>query len=289
PAPIIRHFLSAIEETPRLTIPLIGVATQGLENSALRSHLGLASEETGVMVVSVPYGGSAHGVLEVGDAILAIEGYPIANNSTIRYLGRYRTRYDVMMGWKNIGDPLKLRILRDGQRKEVTLSLQGPTPLVPSSQYDTVPTYFVYGGLVFQVLCRDFLATWDRWWNKAPKEFLYLYYSGERTEERTEVVILTQILADAINVGYSHLYNEAIASVNGVPPRDMAHFVALLEAQGDDEVVIQTSSRGLIVLNHATVQEANARILARYRITRDRSLDLMASAPSDADAQRVLS
>ena len=274
PAPIIRHFLDHAETTPRLTIPLIGVATQGLENPALRAHLGLHEDETGVVVVSAPFGGSAHGVLEVGDAILAVEDHPIANNSTVRYLDRYRTRYDVMIGWKSIGDPLRLRILRDGERRDVTLTLQAPTPLVPASQYDVVPTYFIYGGLVFQTLCRDFLSTWDRWWNKAPKEFLHLYYSGERTEDRSEVVILTQVLADAVNVGYSHLHNEAVASVNGVQPRDMRHFVDLIEAHAD-EIVIETSSRGLIVLDPKAASDANASILSRYRIAQDRSPDLV--------------
>ena len=44
---------------------------------------------------------------------------------------------------------------------------------------------FVYGGLVFQTLTRDYLTTWDKWWNKAPKEFLNYYYLGYRTAEQT--------------------------------------------------------------------------------------------------------
>ena len=39
-------------------------------------------------------------------------------------------------------------------------------------------------------------------------------------------MILTQILADEINVGYGHLYNEAVATLDGHVPRDMDDFVA---------------------------------------------------------------
>ena len=96
---------------------------------------------------------------------------------------------------------------------------------MPRSRYDQPPQYFVYGGLVFQTLTRDYLTTWDKWWNKAPKEFLNYYYLGYRTPEQHEVVILTQILADEINVGYAHLYNEAVATLNGKAPLDMVDFV----------------------------------------------------------------
>ena len=94
-------------------------------------------------------------------------------------------------------------------------------PLVSRSRYDEPPQYFVYGGLVFQTLTRDYLTTWDKWWNKAPKEFLNYYYLGYRSPEQHEVVILTQILADEINVGYAHLYNEAVATLER--PRAARH------------------------------------------------------------------
>ena len=118
-------------------------------------------------------------------------------------MNRFRTRYDVVLGYRYIGDKIKLDIRRDGKPKTVEVELKKWSPLVPRSRYDEPPQYFVYGGLVFQTLTRDYLTTWDKWWNKAPKEFLNYYYLGYRTAEQHEVVILTQILADEINVGYA--------------------------------------------------------------------------------------
>ena len=286
PPPIIRHFLGGIASTPRLRIPTIGIATQGLENPTLRESIGMTEiDQGGVLVLAVEYGGSAWGVLRPGDAILTIEGAKIASNSTIQYLDRYRTRYDLMLGWKDIGADLTLEILRDRKRQTVKLSLKPQSPLVPRSLYDIVPTYFIYGGLVFQTLTRDFLATWDNWWDKAPKEFLHLYYSGIRTPEKHEVVILTQILADQVNVGYEHLYSESIVSVNGRKPRDMHEFVDLVESS-QDTVEFKTSSDGIIVLGVKDARTANERILERYRIGADRSIDL---APTPAVHDSVTS
>jgi S1-C subfamily serine protease len=284
PAPIIKHFLSAVDRTGEIKIPALGLTTQGIENPYLRRRVGLADGDGGVLVLSVDYGGSAWGVLEPGDAILEIADHRIAANSTVKFRGRYRTRYDVMLGWCAVGDPLELVVLRKGVRRKLTVQLEPPAPLVARSQYDRTPTYFVYGGLVFQVLSRDYLSTWDSWWDKAPKEFLHLYYSGNRTPERQEVVILTQVLADEINVGYEHLYSESIVAVNGHMPRDMIDFVQQLESS-HGLVEIKTSSDGTIVLDTEAARAATQRILARYRIARDRSPDLDGITPALAAAE----
>ena len=182
-----------------------------------------------------------------------------------------------MLGHRYIGDVIELDIKRGGVAMKVKLELRRWAPLVPRSRYDQPPQYFVYGGLVFQTLTRDYLTTWDKWWNKAPKEFLHYYYLGHRTEEQHEVVILTQILADESNVGYSHLYNEAIATIDGHIPRDMIDFVSRLSA-ATGVVEIVTTSGGIIMLDADEVRQATPRILARYHIPRDRTLGLPGAA-----------
>jgi len=123
----------------------------------------------------------------------------------VQYRGQHRTRCDVGLVGKYVGDKVPLTIVRGGAHTKLEIQLGPWLPLVPRARYDKPPQYFVYGGLVFQTLTRDYLTTWDKWWNKAPKEFLNYYYLGYRSPEQHEVVILTQILADEINVGYGHL------------------------------------------------------------------------------------
>jgi hypothetical protein len=74
-------------------------------------------------------------------------------------------------------------------------------------------------------------------------------------------------------VGYGHLYNEGIAKINGVTPRDMVDFVARIEAT-KDVVELETSSGGVIMLDAQETRDAQDRILQRYHIARDRSADL---------------
>lgn len=273
PPPVIRAFLDGVATGRRPEVPAFGILTQNLENPFLRKQLGMPDGTAGIVVIQIDHGGAADGVLQVRDVITHVDGLAIASNGTVTWRGKHRTRYDVVLGTRYVGDTMRLGILRGGVALEVDVTLAPWRPLVPRARYDQAPRYFVYGGLVFQTLTRDFLSTWDKWWNKAPKEFLNYYYLGLRTAEREEVVVLTQILADEINVGYAHLYNEAVATVNGATPRSLADFVARVSA-ATGVVEITTTSGGMIMFDAGEVARASPRILDRYRIPRDRTPEL---------------
>src|SRR5688572_28901026 len=146
----------------------------------MRKQVGLEDGDSGVLVAKVDYQGSCWETLAAKDVLLEIDGHQIAHNGTIRYKNKFRTRYDVVLSDHYVGDPLDLTIWRNGERRKLKVSLKPLDFLVPRFSHDKVPTYFTFGGLVFQTLTRDFLATWDEWWNKAPKEFLAHYYMGDR-------------------------------------------------------------------------------------------------------------
>ncbi|MCB9714366.1 MAG: trypsin-like peptidase domain-containing protein [Myxococcales bacterium] len=275
PVSLVRRFLSGVDQDRPLAIPGLGFLGQTLENPTLRASLGMGPSDSGVLVRSVAYGGSVHGRVRSGDVLMEIDGYPIANNGTIQYLGQHRTGYVVVLGDHYVGDELSLVLLRGGERHELEITLGEPTPLVAHSQYDVDPRYFVYGGLVFQPLSMNFLATWDRWWNHAPKEFLYHFHFGIPTEDRREVVALTQVLADEVNVGYESRYCESVVAVDGHKPRDLEDFVRRVEA-AEGILRLEMSSGCSVVLDVAAVRAAQPRVLERYRIPRDRSERLSA-------------
>jgi S1-C subfamily serine protease len=281
PPPIIRWFLDGVARGRSLSVPALGLSTQNLENPQLRKRLGVGKSTSGVAIVQVEFGGSADGILRERDVITHIAGMAIANNGTVQYRSQHRTRFDVAVVGSYVDDKMALRIMRAGSAMSLELTLRPWSPLVPRATYDQAPAYFVYGGLVFQTLTRDFLNTWAKWWNKAPKEFLYYYYMGRRQPGRREIVILTQVLADEVNVGFSHLYNEAVATVNGTAPRDMNHFVELVSVpSGVIEIV--TTSGGIIIFDAAEVRAATPRILSRYRIPEVLAAHLMPRTDSSA-------
>jgi len=282
PSNLIRRFLEGTKTGKAPTVPGLGLIMQRLENPLLRKRVGLGPKQSGLLVVGVEWGSSAWGHIEIGDAILSIDGHRVANNGTVQYEGRFRTGSEVLLGDHFVGDAIPLRVLRKGKVLDLRIELKPYVALVPRSQYDTPPRYFVYAGLVFQPLSLDYLRTWPEWWEKAPPELLHHYYGGSRTKQREEVIVLSQVLADPISVGFDGLDNTTVSRVSiagsrtpgkGIVPRNLRHLVELLE-EAKGVIEIQISDDSILALDPAEAREANARILERYHIRRDRSRDL---------------
>ncbi|MBZ0150293.1 MAG: trypsin-like peptidase domain-containing protein [Planctomycetes bacterium] len=274
PAPIIRRFLAAARHGLDPAVPGIGITTQPLENPALRRHLDMGKHDSGVLITAVQYGSSAWGMLEVGDVLMELDGLRIADNGTVRYRGRHRCQFDAVIGDHHVGDRVRARMLRRGKPVTVTMVMQPMAWLVPRTEYDRRPMWFLFGGLVFQRLTAEFLRNWgEHWWDKAPKELLHLLYSGLRRPEQQEVVVLAQVLADAVNVGYEAFHNDVVVSINGTAPVDMRDFVRRLDA-ATGEVVFKLSSGATVLLDAEEARAAMPRILTRYHVPGDRSADL---------------
>ena len=273
PTPLIRQFLRSKQHSRVTHVPGLGIRTQKLENATLRKHLGLADNQTGLLVTEVAPNNSCEGVLKKGDVITAIDNYSIDNNGTIRYKGEFRTEYPVVLGEYLVGERVSFDVLRDGKNTSLSVTLKEYELLVPLNQYETAPSYFIVGGLVIQSLCRDFLRCWDDWWDRAPKEFLYEYYFGVPSKERKEVVIISRVLAHEINVGYEETYNVAVTKFNGIGVRDLTQLFGLLNSS-EGIVDIETSVGTHVLLDIDQARLADGEILERYNIHAGYSPDL---------------
>jgi S1-C subfamily serine protease len=291
PTPVINHFLEGTRRSqhtgiPYAGFPSLGIAWQSLLNPAIRKSLGMVEGESGVMVRDVNYGNSSYGYLETGDVILEIEGTKIYNNGTVsvhlnpKSKHKYRTLLEILLHSKFVGEELYLKIRRKGGLVDVRFPLKSRVPLVMDSQYDVMPQYFVYCGLLFQPLTLNYLQTWRMWRRKAPRLFVHLFDTGVPTVAQQQIVVLTKILADECNMGYEEeLQNTIVVSVNGTPIVDLKHLVAQVEATPDDQptVTFITDLKFKIVLpapKQKEAVEAKERILKTYRINYDRSEDL---------------
>jgi len=286
PAPIIRRFLNGVQKGKPADVPGIGITTQPLENPALRAHLGMKPKDTGVLITAVQYGSSGWGKLEVGDVLMALDGHSIADNGTIRYRGRYRCQFDAVIGDYHCGDEVAARVLRGGKPRALKLEMRPMQWLVPRTEYDRRPMWFLFGGLVFQRLTAEYLRTWgEQWWDKAPKGLLYCYHYGLREPAQQEVVVLAHVLADDVNVGYEVFHNDAVVSVNGELPIDMADFVRRIDAC-DGEVAIKLASGSTVLLDASAARACERRIHELYHVPGDRSAGLPPRRPRKPTRKR---
>lgn len=273
--PIVKHFLRDLSDERRADFPSLGIVWQRLESESHRRSLGIRADEGGILVVRVAFEGTGWGQLEEGDVILSLDGEPIGPDGTVQLRTGELVDHSYRVSLKHVGESAKLGVLRKRERLELSLPVRPPSLLVPEDQYDVRPTYFVFGGLVFAPLSRDYLKSWGHdWWKSAPNELVTVYETQVRTPERVEVVILQKVLADAVNQGYHEYENHVVMRIDGVPVRSMRHLVELVEQSEAPFVTVHLADGQRVVLDRKRASTKTPKILERFGVPHDRSEDL---------------
>lgn len=280
PVPIIEHFMEDIATGERNGIPGLGIITQQMENPGKRSRFGMDEDQSGVRVLAIADGAAADGILQVNDVLLSIEGNLIADDGTVEFRPKERTSFSFFVQSRQVGELIDMTILRDGEQMELTIALPNPMErdwLVPLEVYDVMPTYYIYGGVVFVPLSKNLIRMWGgNWFNAAPKEFVMRLSGNIVTEDQDEVVVALRVLAADVNQGYHNENHWIIEEVDGQRIRNLRHMIEVVEAgQDNDFVEFVSEGRRKLVLDRAKAEAEHEMILAVYRVPQDRSDDLL--------------
>ena len=278
PSPVIKHFLKDIADGKYDGIPELGISTQEMENPDIRLRFGMSKTDTGALISHIDPDSPTRGVLRSGDVVLSIDGVRVENDKTVKFREGERTHLKYLIQKKQINESVRLRILRHKKVMNVAVKLSRPlhfSRLVPHEQYDVIPRYYILGGMLFEPVTLNYLKTWGKKWIfSAPDDLTHYYLYGKRTDDRKEVIVLVEVLADEINVGYHDLDNRVVSHVNGKKISTMGDLVAAFENHAGKYHIILDERGHQIVLDRRKVDQNSRRILERYRITADRSKDL---------------
>ncbi len=275
-APVVRHFLKDLDAGTVNGFPDLGAFTQNLEATAHRGALGLPASRTGgVLVVDVGYEGSSWNKLERGDVLLELDGVEIAADGTVPFEHGSRIDFSYVVSERHVGETIQAKVWRNRRVRTVSLLLEPPRYLVPEDRYDVRPTYYLFGGLLFVPLTRDYLRTWGgHWWAHAPHGLMERYEHGCRRRERREIVVLQKVLADEVNMGLHEVESLEIVRVQGEPVRDLRHLINVVESTEDDYVFFEGVDRSQLALDRAAALARREFILERFGVPHDRSPDL---------------
>ena len=286
PIPVIRHLFEDLDDGEITGVPDLGVYWQKIENDSLRAYVGLTGPKTGVLITRVVHGSSADGLLAEGDVLTAIDGTPVASDGSVPLRTHDRVHFSYLISRHQVGGRIVLELLRAGAPLSVTVELKKLITLVPPPQPNRRPSYLMFAGLVFLPLTYDFMTTW-KWENVAPR-FKHYYYSRLPTERHEQVVIVNQVLAHDINVGYHQIHGAVVERINNIDIVSMRDVPRALAAPLGKFHVIELDYHGTrgessdyhstygtrIVLDAASAEAATAEILAQNGIASDRSADL---------------
>jgi hypothetical protein len=277
PPPVIQHFLKDTEDGKYDGFPRVGINLATLQNPAYRSLLKLPDNNQGVRVDRILPKSDAAGVLKEDDVILRIGEAPVASDNTIVFQGN---RLSSQLGFQfaQSGESVPLKIWRHGQEQEVTVTVKAFTDdQAEGSQYDVKPRYFVFGGLVFTPLSRDYLRDSARDAGEGSgAELTYELFFRSREEPETvreEPVVLSSVLADAVNANFRVRARALVDTVNGIRIENMADVVRAFETSTNAfDVITFVRSHQFECLDHAESVRANAEILKTYGVPKDRHL-----------------
>ena len=285
PISIIRHLFEDLEDGEITGVPDLGIYWQKIENESLRDYAGLGTR-TGVLVTRVVHGSSADGVLAEGDVLTAIDGTPVASDGSIPLRTHDRVHFSYLISHYQVGGKVAVEILRRGEPHQLVIQLRNLVTLVPPPQPDRRPTYFIFAGLVFLPLTYDYMTTW-KWENVTPR-FKHYYYSRLPSERHEQIVLVNQVLAHDINVGYHQIHGAVVERINHVDIVAMRDVPRALQAPIGKFHVIELDYHGMrgessdyhssygtrIVIDAQKAARATAEILALNGIANDRSADL---------------
>eukprot|EP00928_Gymnodinium_smaydae_P068257 TRINITY_DN5133_c0_g1_i1.p2 TRINITY_DN5133_c0_g1~~TRINITY_DN5133_c0_g1_i1.p2 ORF type:complete len:553 (+),score=143.36 TRINITY_DN5133_c0_g1_i1:132-1661(+) len=281
PTVVIMHFLTDLLNNKRYTgFPVLGVETQTMENANLREAFGMTPQQKGILVSRVCPTAAAKEQLKAGDVLLAFDGEPIGNDGTVRFRKHERVMYSWLVAQKYHGDSATLTVLRDSKKLDLRIeNLASPAQLVPIHLFEKSrpgPSYFIVAGLVFTTLSEPFLESefGVEWEHKAPVEMVR-WTTLEHAESRDqELVVLTQVLAHELTIGYETIENVLVLSVNGTSVRNLRHLRELVDACNEGYLRLGLQSNLVLVLRAQDAKNVTPEVLKKHGIPADKSPDL---------------
>jgi hypothetical protein len=263
-----------------------------MENPQLKQYLKMDNNMTGLIVNRVDPLAQSCTEVEKDDVLLAIDNQEIADDCTVPFRDEERISFKYLLLSKFIGDKANLRLLRQGKVIERDIVLTKLKPLVPLD-YESLPSYFIYAGLVFVPLTQLYLRhQWGKQWDrKAPVRLCDLAINCELKYPDQEIVLLSQVLVHEVNIGYQHTTNIQVKKFNGVEIRNLQHLVSLVEAADaqTEFVRFDLEFERAIILERSQAEQASTEVLKQHFIPSNKSDDLkkLAALPTTSSASDV--
>ncbi len=279
PMPIINHFLKDLSDGKYNGFPLLGIEFQSTENASTRDFLNIRNKKGGVFITKVLPFSPAGNNLKENDVLLEIDGIEIGEDGTFEFRNNERLLMTHIASEKQIGDMIRLKVLREGKLTMISFPLTDFINLVPNPNAYEKPPFFILGGLVFSVLSTDLIKSYgSKWWQQAPLDYLSYLVGKDRLnpQKLKDVVVLLNILPDDINAGYHTHGEDIVAKINGKEFESFKDFVLLLNElkNKEDYLIFETVNSFKIIISTKNIDSITSEIIKRNNINNQYSKDV---------------
>ena len=171
-------------------------------------------------------------MLKVDDILLSINGEPVMFDGTVKLAaGREgeRINFQWLISRCKPDSLVQLEVIRQKKQMRITATLSEPKYLVSrlDEQNEELPCYVIVGGCVFVPLSHAWISESRNTNPTLPVDGYHRYIQEQRRGDQ-QLIILSHVLADDINLGYHSMRNLLLTSVNGHKLNNLKHLVDIL-------------------------------------------------------------
>jgi hypothetical protein len=215
-------------------------------------------------------------LIQPEDVLLQVGYYPVGSDGTIVYQGN-RVHAGVAFSEAQHGESLPLKLWRQGREVNLSLPVYVFTEDRGEGNQFILPRYYIYGGLVFTPLSRDYLRSFGASWADPGSADLFyeLYYRRQESPAnwRPEPIVLAGIISHPVNANLAVRSRALVDKINGVRIERLEQVIEAFDACTNAQHVIEfLSDRHVECLERAEAEKMNAEILKAFGISQDRRL-----------------
>jgi hypothetical protein len=257
-----------------------GFSSLGFETESLFSRLYreyLKADFNGIRITNVNPEGAFFGKVKVNDLLLELAGKKIDEYGYVDSTKWGRVFYlSFLMNFK-VGDFIEIKVNRKGEQitfKQKLKSFNSNEKMILSYRYNEKEPHIIFGGVVFQELSLNYLASWgSKWWKKAPAEMVQLWVMNPyiRKREKKRYIVVNRVLADTFNRGYRKISDRVVLKVNQKPVSSIKDVInalkkPIIQKANKFMKVTFTDGNGLIVLGYKGLKKSHRRIAKSFDV-----------------------
>ncbi|XP_077237809.1 protease Do-like 9 [Tasmannia lanceolata] len=277
PTPVIKHFIDDFEKSGEYTgFPNLGVEWQKMENPDLRKAMGMSPDQKGVRIRRIePTAPESH-FLKPSDIILSFDGIDIANDGTIPFRHGERIGFSYLVSQKFTGENAVVRVLRKSKILSFNIKLATHKRLIPAHIKGKPPSYYIIAGFVFTAISVPYLRSeyGEDCEYDVPVKLLDKQLHAMAQSPDEQLVVVSQVLAADINIGYEDIVDTQVLAFNGKPVKNLKGLASMVETCDDEFLQFDLEYQQIVVLQRASAKAATRDILTTNCIPSAMSDDL---------------
>ena len=261
----------------------LGIEYQTMENQDLRRYYKMSNEQTGILVTNIMTLSNLKDVILPGDIIMSFNGTKIESNGTVQLASNKKIHlsYDYLVTNHPPETPCLLKILREGKTQSIEVIPKYTVKAVEGNCYHTENPYLIIGGFVFINPSIQYINQLIDEEDSISPYIETIMYNLDADRPDREIIILSVILPNEINMGYSvqSFRSHQLYKFNDQCIYNLKQLASLVDNNTQSYMKLEfnnflDNSRPVIIMDNNKVKKKTNAILKENLIAYDRSENL---------------